>query len=100
MQAETNEEVTIGDDFVHFVEGIETCTIQLKSGQSIQLFRVLYVPGIKRDLISISSLEDDAYRVTFMEGKVLPRENNSTIKKAQTIGVRQGLLYELCTKSN
>ena len=35
-----------------------------------------------------------------MEGKVLAWPKNSTLKKALTIGVRQGLLYELCTKSN
>ena len=35
-----------------------------------------------------------------MGGKVLAWPKNSTIKKALTIGVRQGLLYELCTKTN
>ena len=70
MQIETDE-VTIGDDFAHSVKGIGTCTIKLKSGNSIQLSGVLYVPGIKRNLISISTLEDDGFRITFMGRKVL-----------------------------
>lgn len=100
MQIETGEEVTIGYDSAHSVKGIGTCTIKLKSGNSIQLSGVLYVPGIKRNLISISALEDDGFRIAFMGGKVLPCPKNSTIKRALTIGVRQGLLYELCAKTN
>lgn len=43
MQIKTCEEVTIGDDSAHFVKGIGTYTIKLKSGNSIQLSGVLYV---------------------------------------------------------
>ena len=100
MEIETYEEVTISDDSAHSVKGIRTCTIKLKSGNSIHLSGVLYVPGIKRNLISISALEDDSYKIAFMEGKVLAWPKNSTIKKALTIGVWQGLLYELCAKTN
>lgn len=88
MQIETNEEVTIGDDSTHFVKRIGTCTIKFKLGKLIHLSRDLYVLSIKRNLISISTLEDDGYKVTFMEGKVLAWAKNSNIKKAQTIGVR------------
>lgn len=35
-----------------------------------------------------------------MGGKVLAWLKNSTIKRALTIGVRQGLLCELCAKTN
>lgn len=100
MQIEINEEATIGDDSTHSVKGIGTYTIKLKSGNLIQLSRVLYVLGIKRNLISISILEDDGFRIAFMGGKVLAWPKNSTIKMALTIGVRQGLLYELCAKTN
>ena len=71
MQIETGEEVTIGDDSAHSVKRIGPYTIKLKSVKSIQLSGVLYVLGIKRNIISISTFEDDGYRVTFMERKVL-----------------------------
>lgn len=96
----SNEEVTIGDDSSYPVKGIGTCTINLNSGISLQLTNVLYVPGIKRNLVSISALEDKGYRITFMEGKVLAWPKNSTIKKAYTIGVRHGCLYKLCISSS
>lgn len=93
----SNEEVTIGDDSNYPVMGIGTCNINLKSGISLQRTGVLFVPGIKRNIVSVSALEDKGYRLTFMEGKVLAWPKNSTIKKAHTIGVRQGSLYRLCT---
>lgn len=64
------------------------------------LIGVLFVPGIKRNLVSISALEENGYRVIFMDGKVLAWPKNSTIKKGQTIGTRQGYLYKLCTESD
>ena len=88
MVEETDEVVTIGDDSTHPIKGVGICTAKLKSGFSIQFTGVLYVLGIKRILVSISTLEDNGYKVTFMEGKVLAWSKNSTIKKAQTIGIR------------
>ena len=91
MQIEKDEEITIGNGSPHSIKGIVTCTIKLKLVKSSHLSGVLYVPSIKRNSISISTLEDHGYRVTFMEIKVLAFENNSTIKKTQTIGLSQGL---------
>lgn len=88
MKEENDEEVTIGDDSTHPVKKVGTCTIKLKSGVSLQLRGVLYVPGIKRYLVSISALEDNGYRVTFMDNKILAWPKNSSIKKAKTIGQR------------
>ena len=60
---------------------------------------VLYVPGIKRNLISITALED-GHNVAFMDGKVITWAKNSSIKKAKLIGQRKGYLYELNSESN
>lgn len=100
MTEESDEEVTIGDDSSYPVRGIGTCTIKLKTGISIQLTGVLFVPGIKRNLLSISALEDNGYRVTFMDGKVKAWPKGLTFKQANTIGRRQGCLYELNTDIN
>ena len=56
---------------------------------------VLYVPGIKRNLISVTALEDDGHNVAFIDGKVITWAKNSSIKKAKSIGLRKGYLYEL-----
>ena len=100
MIEETDDvQLTIGDDFAHPVKGVGTFTINRNSSISLQLTRVLFVLGIKSKLISISALEDNGHRVTFMDGKVLAWPKKSTIKKAQTIGMRQGYLCKFCTET-
>ena len=74
--------------------GIGSCTIHLNLGKTIELTKVLYVPGIKRNLLSIPALED-GLRITFMEGKFLAWPKNSNIKNAYKIGSRHGCLYQV-----
>lgn len=100
VEETSNEKVTIGDDSSYSVKGVGTSTLQLNSGISIQLTDVLFVPRIKRNLVSISALEDKGYRIAFMDGKVLAWPKKTNIKKAQIIGVRHGCLYQLCTTSS
>ena len=61
---QASEEVTIGDNSTHPIKGIGSCLIQLNSG-IIQLKNVLYVLGIKRNLVSISGLVNQGFRITF-----------------------------------
>jgi hypothetical protein len=77
------------------VKGFGTSTLQLDSDIPIQLSDVLYVLGMKRNLVSIFSLEDKGYKVTFYEGKFLAWHKNSHMDYAQVIGVRENMLYRL-----
>jgi hypothetical protein len=61
----------------------------------LQLSEVIYVPGMKRNLLSISALEDKGYKVTFSEGKVLSWHKELHINSAKVIGVRESNLYML-----
>jgi transposase InsO family protein len=61
----------------------------------LQLKEVLYVPGMKRNLVSISTLEDKGYKVTFSEERVLAWHKDSHINYAKVIGVRENSLYRL-----
>lgn len=79
--------------------GIGNCLNQLKYGISLQLYDVLYVPRIKQNLVSISTLEDKDYRITFMEGKVLAWPKNSNLKQSFTIEICHECLYKLDTTS-
>ena len=46
LSEKVNGEVTIRDNSAHSVEGIGNCTLKLKSGNTLLLKGVLYVPGI------------------------------------------------------
>lgn len=92
--------MTIGDNSAHRVKGIGSCSIQLNSGFTLQLKNALFVPGIKRNLVSISGLADQGYQITFQEDKVLSLPKNSNIKNAISIEFRDGTLYKLCNHQN
>jgi hypothetical protein len=87
--------VELGEDSKHTVKGVGEASLQLDSGNHISIKDVLFVQGLKKNLLSISALEDKGFRVAFMDGQVLIWPKNSNIDKAIMIGVREGGLYKL-----
>ena len=52
------------------MKGIDIVTLHLKQGQTINLQEVSYVPNLKKNLVSISTMEDKGFKVEFIDGKV------------------------------
>ena len=67
----------------------------MKSSKSMKMKEVLYVPGLKKNLLSISSLDKKGFRVAFVDGEVLMWSNEKTIDDAVVIGIEEGGLYKL-----
>jgi hypothetical protein len=60
------------------------------------LFRdVLYVPGLKKNLISVSTIQDRGFEVSFRGEEVLIYPKGSSITSARVIGTHDGKLYRL-----
>ena len=57
--------------------------------------KVLYVLGLAKNLISISTIEDSGYEIVFRDGKILIHPRGSSSRIAKVIGIRQGKLYRL-----
>ena len=55
----------------------------------------MYVPGLKKNLVSISTLEDKGMRVSFIKGKVLTWPVGSPMRYAFTLGSRFEGLYRV-----
>jgi hypothetical protein len=56
---------------------------------------VLYVPGLKKNLFSISNLENKVFKVAFIDGEVLMWPKGKTMEEAIVIGKEEGGLYKL-----
>jgi hypothetical protein len=56
---------------------------------------VLYVPGLTKNLLSISTLEKKGFRVAFIDGEVLMWPKGKTMEEAIVIGKEEGGLYKL-----
>jgi hypothetical protein len=56
---------------------------------------VIFVPGMKKNLISVSTLQDRGFEVSFRGTEVLIYPRGCSINSRQVIGVRAGDLYRL-----
>ena len=56
---------------------------------------VLFVPVLKKNLLSISTLDAKGMRVAFVDGQVLMWPKGKTIDDAVVIGEQEGGLYKL-----
>ena len=88
--------IYLGDDSGYEIKGYGDIPVKLPSGDIKHLKNVLYVPGIKKNLISVSMITDQDMQVQFFK-------NGCVIKDSQmetvATGVRAGNLYRLDAKS-
>jgi hypothetical protein len=87
VEKETHLHVVLGDDARYNVRGVGTSTFQLDSDRHLKLEEVLYVPGMKRNLVSISALENKGYKITFSKERVLAWHKDSHISSSKVICV-------------
>jgi hypothetical protein len=86
-------EITLRDDSLVRVVGIGIVTFQRDAMPPISFRDVLYVPGLKKNLISVSTLQDRGLEVTFRGTEVLIHPQGSSLASGQVIGVRDGKLF-------
>jgi hypothetical protein len=92
---EVRIDISLGDDRVVTVVGIGTVAFRRENLPPISFTDVLFVPGMKTILISVSTLQDRGLEVTFRGIEVLIHPQRSSLDSGQVIGVRDGDLYKL-----
>ena len=65
------QKLSLGDDYQYPIKGIGEKSYKLDSRTSMKMKEVLYVPSLKKNLLSISALDKKGYRVAFIYGQVL-----------------------------
>jgi hypothetical protein len=92
---EVRIEISLADDRVVRVVGVGTVTFQRDGMPPISFTDVLYVLGMKKNLISVSTLQDRGLEVTFRGSEVLIHPRGSSPASRHVIGVREGKLFRL-----
>lgn len=95
MERRLSKKVELGDNNNYGVKGIGKTSIELELGDNVRLSNILYLLGLKKNLVSISCLEDKGDRVAFVDSKVLVWPKGFSIDSARVIRVREGRLYRL-----
>ena len=73
----------------------ELAPLKLNLGYVLHVDEILYVPGLKKNLLFVSVLEDKGFRVIFMDNKALLWPKNTDLNFATAIGVREGFLHKV-----
>ena len=96
VQKDSPHKVMLGDYSQYPIKGMGEASYKLDSGKSMKMKYVMYVPGLKKNILSISSsLDKKGFRVAFVDGKVLMWTKGKTIDDAVEIGVEEGGIYKL-----
>jgi hypothetical protein len=90
-----SRKVTLGYDYQYPIKGVGESNYKLNSGTPMKMKDVLYVLGLKKNLLYISALEKKCFRVSCIDGEVLMWDKEKTMDEAIVIGKEEGGLYNL-----
>jgi hypothetical protein len=86
-EKDSSLQVVLGDNSKHAIKDVGEASLQLDLGNPLSIKDILFIQGLKKNLLSISSLKDKGFRVAFVDGQDLLWLKNSSINKATVIGV-------------
>jgi hypothetical protein len=90
-----NVKVELGDDGTYDIKGFGSASFQLQSSNVFHIDEILYVPSLKKNLISVAVLERKGYSIAFTKGKALMWPSNGDLSSAMTIKTRESGLYKI-----
>jgi hypothetical protein len=91
------EHVELGDEKCYKIEGVGSISFRLESGARLHVDEVLYVPGLKKNLLSVATLEDKG--VIFKDMKALLWAKGSHLSTTKPLGTRSEGLYVVSGQS-
>ena len=88
-QKESPHKVMLGYDSQYPIKGLGEASYKLDYGKPMNIKYLLYVPGLTKNILTISALDKKGFRVAFVDGKFLMWTKGKTIDDAIEIGVEE-----------
>ena len=85
----------LGDDYQYLIKGVGEASYKLDSRKAMRMKDMIYVPGLKKNLLLILALDEKVFRVAFVDREVPMWPKGKTFDDAFVIGVQEGGLYKL-----
>jgi hypothetical protein len=82
--------VKLDGDCQYPIKGVGEASYKLDSGKPMNMKDVLYVPGLKKNILSISSLDEKGFIDDFIDGEVLMWPKGKYIDDVVVICVQEG----------
>jgi hypothetical protein len=86
--------IYLGDDRSHEIKGYGDLSVTLPTSEVKQIHNVMYVPGIKKNLISVSTIANQDLKVEFVKSQCVVKDIQDHYKIIAR-GSRVGGLYKL-----
>ena len=83
------------DDYQYLIKGSGESFYKLDFGKYLKMKNVLFDPGLKTNLLSISALDEKGMKVAFVDAQVLMWPKGKNFEHAIVIGEQEGVLYKL-----
>jgi hypothetical protein len=90
VHKDSPHKVKLDDDYQCPIKGLGEASYNLDFGKPMKMNDVSYVPGLKKNLLSISALDEKGFIVVFIDGEVLMWAKGKSIDDAVVIGVQEG----------
>jgi hypothetical protein len=65
VQKDSPHKVKLSDDYQYPIKGVGEASYKLDSRKPMKMTDVLYVPSLKKNFLSISSLDEKGFRICF-----------------------------------
>ena len=92
---ESPNKVKLRDDYQYPLKGSGEASYKLDSRKSLNMKDELYVPGLKKNILSISALDAKGMRFAFVDDQVLMWPKGKIIDDATMIGEEVGGLNKI-----
>jgi len=93
------EQVKLRDEKCYKIEGVGSISFKLESRARVHVDEVLYVPRLKKNILSVATLEYKGYWVILKDRKALLWDKGSHVSIAKPIGTCSGGLYVVSGQS-
>jgi hypothetical protein len=95
IKKESLHKVKLRDDYQYSIKGVGEDSFKLDSGKLMKVKYVLLIPGLRKNILSISALEEKGFNISFVNREVLMWPKGKSFNDAIMIGVQEGGLYKL-----
>jgi hypothetical protein len=95
VQKDSPHKVKLSDDYQYPIKGVGEAYYRLYFGKPMKMKDVLYVPGLKKNILSILALDEKGFIFSFTGGEVLMWAKGKSSDDAVVIGVEEGGIYKL-----
>jgi hypothetical protein len=87
IKKDSPHKVKLGYDYQYPIKGVGEASFKLDSRKLMKIKDVLLIPGLRKNILFVSALEEKGFIISFVDGEVLMWPKGKSFNDAILIGV-------------